>query len=221
MSKKLRAPRPKHLRKDAVYSKEARILDEKPQLIDGYKDPAKVFHAGVDKAIREKIARMKQKFSLPESITSYVHSKVSDVLVINRDAQPRELLPDIPSRHVMLCHRSLARVIESGVGIFSKITTAPDGSWVLCPAAVSMLNQTTVQHVRRRSFWFLRRYSYEISFDGRVEPAMMFYDYGLDPSRTKQRFYVTNEMVPIRDTDKFNTFFRFWLKRSAINSENS
>lgn len=223
MSKKLHSPRPRHKRRDAIYLKKPRIIDEKPaspspvrRLIDGYKDPTKVFHAGIDKAVRSHISRMKEHFHLPQCISSIVSPRTSDVLVINQDSRHRELLPDTPSRHVMLCHAHMARIIKSGVAIFSKITTSPDGSWALTPAGVDMLNRTTVQHVRRRPLWFLRRYSYEISFDGRVEPAMMLYDYGLDPSLSRQRFIVSTEKVQIRDTDKFNTFFRFWISKDNI-----
>lgn len=219
MAKKLKAPKAPDKRN--VYLRNARIeKDSTPAqhgLIDGYKDPSKVFHAGIDKAIRERIKRMHQKFTLPKSIDSLVHPRISEVLVVNKDARSRELLPDVPSRHVMLCHRSLASVVSSDVAMFSKITSDIDGSWILRPVDVQMLNQTTVQHVRRRRFWFLRRYGYEISFDGRVEPAMMLFDYGIDPTRCRQRFFVSNEKVPIRNSDKYNTFFRFWRDRKNIN----
>lgn len=218
MTKKIKAPKAPD--KKNIYLREARVehaSSSKDKLIDGYKDPNKVFHAGVDKAIRERIKRMHAHFDLPKSIVSIVCPRISDVLVINKDGRSRELLPDVPSRHVMLCHYSMARVVKSGIGMFSKITTDTDGSWVFRPAAVDMLNVTTVQHVRRRFLWFLRRYSYEISFDGRVEPAMMLYDYGVDPTKKRQRFFVSTEDVQIRDTDKYNTFFRFWREKRNIN----
>lgn len=218
-NKTLKAPRLKNKVKGRVYAKQARIVeDSKPQqekkkLINGYIDPDKVFHGKVDKAIRKRISRMRNHFALPSCIQSLRTPYLSDVLVINHPGRTRELLPDVPPRHVMLCHHSLARVIESGIGIFTEITSDTDGHWALCPAGVDMLNQTTVQHVRRRPFWFLRRYGYEISFDGRVEPPMMLARYDIDPTRQKQRFYVSYERVKIKDSEKYNSFFRFWRNK--------
>lgn len=226
MAKKLRAPRPRQQRSDRIYLSKARIdntpakstpIEKAKQLINGYIDPTKVFHKDIDAAVRKRINRMHEVFHLPASFTSRFVKSVSDVLVINHEGRKRELLPDIPPRHVMLCHRSMARVIESGLGMFAKISEDSDGCWALVPTSVDMLNRTTVQHLRRRPFWFLRRYAYELSFDGRVEPSMMLFDYGITPDKPQQRFTVTFERVPIRDQPgKFNQFFRFWLSKRNI-----
>jgi hypothetical protein len=88
-----------------------------------------------------------------------------------------------------------------------------DGSWAIVPAEYRMMRATTIQHMRRRPFFFLRRYWYEIDFDGRVQPAHMFFDYGLNPAERSQRFYVTHEYVPVRNQDAQNDYFRFWHKK--------
>ena len=193
-------------------------------------DPKKVFHADTVREVKERIARMKQRITLPFTIQPLREGKVTSVLVINRDGKERELLPDRPGRHVILCHSSMAKVIVTNMCVFAKITQHEridkdngqrqwiDGSWSIAPCHPAMLNGTTVQHLRRRPFWFLRRYWYEISFDGRVQPGSLFYDYDIDPATRRQRLYVTHEYVPIRNSDSRNDYFRFWRYRSAITS---
>ena len=191
-------------------------------------DQKKVFHKSVVDAAKQRIARMKEKITLPFQIESLRRGQISKCLVINRDGRKRELLADIPDRHVILCHGRVAKVITSNVCVFTKITEHEeisestqkrrwiDGSWVLNPCSPAMLRGTTVQHVRRRPWWFLRRYWYEISFDGRVQPAGMFYDYDIDPLRKRQSFFITHEYVKLRKTDEENDFLRFWLRKENI-----
>lgn len=88
-----------------------------------------------------------------------------------------------------------------------------DGSWAIVPAEYRMMQATTIQTLRRRPFWLFRRYHYEISFDGRVQPAHLLFDYGLNPEYRRQRLYITREYVPIRGTDKQNDYFRLWLNK--------
>ncbi len=191
----------------------------------------KIFHADVAKQVRQRIERMKEKIELPFRIKSIQRGQITRVLVINYDGKKRELLPDKPDCHKILCHGSLAKVITSGVCVFSKVTqheqideidgsrTWIDGSWTIAPCTPAMLRGTTVQHVKRRPLWFLHRYWYEISFDGRVQPAGMFFDYDIDPLRKKQVFYVTREYVKVRNTDHENNFLRFWrFKKNAKHS---
>ncbi len=191
-------------------------------------DKLKVFHKSVVDAAKQRIARMKEKIALPFRIESLRRGQISRCLVINRDGCKRELLADIPDRHVILCHGRVAKVITSHMCVFTKITEHEevneesqqrhwiDGSWALNPCSPAMLRGTTVQHVRRRPWWFLRRYWYEISFDGRVQPAGMFYDYDIDPLRKRQAFYITHEFVKLRNKDGENDFLRFWLRKENI-----
>jgi len=139
------------------------------------------------------------------------------VLVINRDGRHRAFLPDKPGDHRILCHRCIARHLVSKVCMLVRITKNADdegqpidGSWAIVPAQYAMMRATTIQHLRRRRLFFLRRYWYEISFDGRVQPAHMLFDYNLDPEARKTRFYVTREYVPVRKQDATNDYFRFW-----------
>lgn len=199
----------------------------------------KVFHAENVQKVKNYISRLKQKITLPFQVHTLRRGKISTVLIINRDGRERELLPDRPGDHRVLCHRSVARTITSSMCVFSKITqseriikpgdTLPDGtvseverrefidgSWTIAPCAPAMLNGTTVQHVRRRPFFFLRRYWYEISFDGRVQPGGLFYDYGISPLTRRQRLYITHEYIPVRHSDAENDYFRFWRYKSSI-----
>lgn len=192
-------------------------------------DKNKVFHADVVRQAKERIARMKEKIPLPLFIQSLRRGKVSKVLVINRDGKRRELLPDRPDRHVILCHGRVAKVIRSSVCVFNKVTEHEeideekdtrrwiDGSWTLAPCTPAMLRGTTVQHVSRRRWWFLHRYWYQISFDGRVQPAGMFFDYDIDPACRSQEFFVTHEYVKVEKyQDRENDFLRFWLRKENI-----
>ena len=81
-------------------------------------------------------------------------------------------------------------------------------------------NYTTIQEVRLRPWFFLHRYWYEISFDGRVEPAMMLNDYNLNPTLSKKHFYVTREYVKVRNQDAENDYFRFWLHKPTDHEAN-
>ena len=116
---------------------------------------------------------------------------LSTVCVINRPGKQRSLLPDKKGRYVMLCHRKMAKVFTADVCLLVKIQKstiekhemAPggevitehwqDGSWSIVPCRVDKSNYTTIQEVRLRPWFFLHRYWYEITFDGRVEPAMI------------------------------------------------
>lgn len=226
--------RPRNIRKRQ--SREARkshkrLMAEKRKAeasaVDG--DKSKVFHAGAVAEVKKRIARIKESVKNPFRIESLRRGVISRVLVINRDGKKRELLPDKPDRHVILCHGCVAKVITSGVCVFSKVTQHEyisdegtrswiDGSWTIAPCSPAMLRGTTVQHVRRRSWFFLRRYWYEISFDGRVQPAGMFYDYDIDPRRPQQSFYVTHEYIPVKGSEMENSWLRFWLKKKNISS---
>lgn len=189
------------------------------------KEKQKIFHADHVKDVKDYIKRLNKKIKLPFTVDTLRKGKVSDVLVINIDGRVRELFPDIPPKHKILCHGKVARVITSGMCVFAKITQHEridaetgrewiDGSWTIAPCSPAMLNGTTVQHVRRRKWFFLHRYWYEISFDGRVQPASLFYDYDIDPTTTKQRFYVTHEYIKVRNSNVENDYFRFWKNKT-------
>ena len=207
-------------------AEENAVPDGSPSGNDAHIDKKKVFHADVAREVRQRIARMKEKITLPFRIESLRRGQISKVLIINIDGKQRELLPDKPGCHKILCHASLAKVITSGVCVFTKITEHEqiegesrkwiDGSWIISPCTPAMLRGTTVQHVQRRPFRFLRRYWYEISFDGRVQPAGMFYDYDIDPLKRKQVFYVTREYVKVKNTQHENNFLRFWRFKKSI-----
>lgn len=190
---------------------------------DSFKDKSKqVFSHGMD-YVRERLAKSKEQFVLPESIKS-VRLWFSNLrrrtscLVINRDGRRREFLPDVPPRHKILVHGCVARVMVSKVCMLVRITANRyrdtdeyiDGSWAITPAEWRMINATTLQHVRRRPWFFLRRYWYEISFDGRVQPAHLFYDYETDPTTRRRRMWITREYVEVAKTDKLNDYFRLW-----------
>lgn len=189
-------------------------------------EPKKVFHKDAFDRVQKMIDHLHAKAKLPESLVMARHDYLSTVCVINREGKRRDLLPDKKGRHVMLCHGRMARIFVNQVCIFAKIQKSftlgegenaaeqwHDGSWSICPAKVAMSNQTTIQEVRLRPWFFLHRYWYEITFDGRVQPAMMFSDYNLHPERKKQRFYVTREYVKVRNQNAENDYFRFWLKK--------
>ena len=192
---------------------------------DSYKDKRKkVFTHGLKEA-RERIAAKNAVANLKERINTVLkpfrmflfrRSKTS-CLVINRDGRARDFLPDVPGDHRILIHTCVARSLVSGVCMLVRITKNEDaqghvidGSWAIVPAEYCMMKATTIQHLRRRPFFFLRRYWYEISFDGRVQPAHMLFDYGLNPIAQKTRFHITHEYVPVRNQDATNDYFRFW-----------
>ena len=191
------------------------------------KDSQKTFHASHVKEVKDYIKRLNKKIKLPFAVDTLRKGKVSDVLVINIDGRAREILPDVPAKHKILCHGNVARVITSGMCVFAKITQHEridaengrewiDGSWTIAPCSPAMLNGTTVQHVRRRKWFFLHKYWYEISFDGRVQPASLFYDYDVDPLTPKRRFYVTHEYIQVRNSNVENDYFRFWKNKIHI-----
>lgn len=188
-----------------------------------YIDRAKVVHRRTVDAVRSRISRLKETIKLPFQVETLRRGRVDDVIVENIPARRRELLPDVPPRFRILCHARVARIISSGVCVFSKITehqrfdegrrTFIDGSWTIAPCTPAMLRGTTVQHVSRRPWAFFRRYSYEISFDGRVQPGMLLVDYDIDALTRRRRFFVTHEFVRVKGTDHENDFIRFWRTR--------
>ena len=177
------------------------------------------------KKVQKVIDRMHAKAKLPDFL--------SMVCVINHPGKQRSLLPDRKGRYVMLCHRKMAKVFTADVCLIVKIQKSfiktkmkklpdgterteehwQDGSWSIVPCRVDKSNYTTIQEVRLRPWFFLHRYWYEITFDGRVEPAMMLHDYDLNPTLRKKHFYVTREYVKVRNQDAENDYFRFWLHK--------
>lgn len=183
--------------------------------------------------VQKVIDRMHAKANLPKILTMIRRKYLSTVCVINRPGKKRDLLRDRKGRYVMLCHRKMAKVFVNDVCLIVKIQqsysteevkdekgetiltreTWQDGSWSIVPCRVDKSNYTTIQEVRRRKWFFLHRYWYEITFDGRIEPAAMLYDYQLNPTVQKQHFYVTREYVKVRNQDAENDYFRFWLNK--------
>lgn len=181
------------------------------ELIDGYIDPLKKVSKSTKEYIDARIKQMHEKFDLPESVKMERTPMRTTVKVINIPGKERELLPDRKARYKVLCKGKLAKVMKSGVCMFVRITNAIDGSWAIVPAQVAMANVTTIQDVKKRSFAWLRRYSYEISFDGHVQPAQLFFDYGLRPDMKSWTFYVTREYVKVRGKNEdYNDYFRLW-----------
>lgn len=188
---------------------------------DSFKDKTKkVFSHGM-KYVKERLATKNKKHELPETINSVRKNMRTTCLIINKDGREREFLPDVPPVHKILVHRNIAKVMISDVCMLVRITrnrsldekTWIDGSWAITPAEWRMVNATTIQKLRLRPFFFLRRYWYEISFDGRVQPAHLLYDYEINPTQRKTRLWITREYVPVAKTDKFNDYFRFWKNK--------
>ena len=185
-----------------------------------FKDKTKRFFSSGIKAARERIAEAKKVIALPTFIATARRKLRTTALLINVDGHKRSFLPDYHGRHCLLVHGNIAHELVSSVCMFVRITANKDnegnfidGSWAIVPAQYEMINATTIQHLRLRPFFFLRRYWYEISFDGRVQPAHLLYDYGVDPERRRQRLHVTREYLPVRNTDETNDYFRLWLHR--------
>ena len=184
---------------------------------DSYKDMTKKrFTSGMN-YVKERLAAAKAKFERPERVPTERKKLLTTCLIINRDGRTREFLVDVKPRHKILVHRNIAKILISGCCMLVRITKNEDsqghyidGSWAITPAEYRMMNATTIQKLRRRKWWFLHRYWYEIDFDGRVQPAHLLFDYGLDPTRERTRLYVTREYVPVVETDEFNDYFRFW-----------
>lgn len=198
---------------------------------DSYIDKRKkVFSHGIQEA-RERIRSIHAVGNLKEKIETAqkafyrflgININKTSCLVINRDGRARDFLPDVPGNHRILVHRCIAKQLVSGVCMLVRITlnedkdgNVIDGSWAIVPAEYRMMKATTIQHLKRRPFFFFRRYWYEISFDGRVQPAHMLYDYGLNPTAEKTRFHVTHEFVKVRNQDATNDYFRFWHQKPA------
>ena len=192
--------------------------------------PKKIFDKEGFDRMGEIIKRMHQKAKLPDFLLMARRKYLSTVCVINRDAKRRELFPDKPDRHVMLCHGKMARIFTNQFCLIVKIQKSfreekvndeeektverwQDGSWSIVPCSLAKSNYTTIQEVRRRPWFFLHRYWYEITFNGHVQPAMMLNDYHLHPDKQKQHFYVTREYVKVRNQDAENDYFRFWLHK--------
>lgn len=185
---------------------------------DSYIDKTKkVFSHGMQ-AVKERLSKKNAHYDLPERIITKCRPLRTSCVIVNIEAKERAFLPDKAPKYKILVHRSVVKDMVSACCILVRITsnrTAEtdewiDGSWAITPAEYRMMASTTIQHVRRRPFWFLRRYWYEISFDGRVQPAHLLYDYELDPTSKRTRLWLTREYVPINNTDRFNDYFRFW-----------
>lgn len=188
---------------------------------DSYKDKTKrVFSHGMQ-YVKERLAQKNKSIDLPDRIETVRQPLRTTCLVINRDGRQRDVLPDIPPVHKILVHGCVARHLVSKVCMLVRIAANRskdtdewlDGSWAITPAEYRMINATTIQYLRRRRWFFLRRYWYEISFDGRVQPGHMLFDYDMDPTARRTRFWVTREFVPVAKTDKFNDYFRFWKSK--------
>lgn len=193
---------------------------------DSYKDKRKKFFSHGLAEAKERIKAIHAKGNLKEKIDTAqqafyrffgIDVNRTSCLVINRDGRARDFLPDVPGDHRILVHRCIAKQLVSGVCMLVRITKNEDadgniidGSWAIVPAEYRMMRATTIQHLKRRPFFFLRRYWYEISFDGRVQPAHMLFDYGLNPMAQKTRFHVTHEYVKVLKQDATNDYFRFW-----------
>ena len=188
---------------------------------DSYKDKTKKVISHGMQFVKDRLAMMKESgHERPEKVNTVRLPFLSTCLVLNRDGKERELLPDRKPVHKILVHRSVAKVMISRVCMLLRVTANEDkegkyidGSWVISPADYRMLNVTTIQHVRRRPWFFLRRYWYEIDFDGRVQPASLFYDYRLDVTSHRQRLWMTREFVEVAKEDAFNDYFRLWRDR--------
>lgn len=202
-----------------------RVAEEEPKVVyhdDSFKDKTKkVFSHGME-YVRERLAQRNQKHDLAEKVETVRKPLLTTCLIVNRDGRVRSFLPDVPPVHKILVHRNIAQVLVSGVCMLVRITrnraaddSLIDGSWAITPAEWRMINATTIQHVRRRPWFFLRRYWYEISFDGRVQPAHLLFDYDIDPTARRTRLWVTREYVAVAKTDKFNDYFRFWKHKPS------
>lgn len=197
------------------------VKSDDPKIVyhdDSYIDKTKkVFTSGM-KAVKERLAKKNEKFDLPERIITERRPMRTTCLIINREGKERAFLPDKAPQYKILVHGSVARKMVSKCCMLLRIARNRtiesdeylDGSWAITPAAYSMMTSTTIQHVRRRPWFFFRRYWYEITFDGRVQPAHLLFDYDMNPAATKTRLWITREYVPIQKTDRYNDYFRFW-----------
>lgn len=206
--------RKKNKRQKMVKSDDVKVVYNDDSYIDKTK---KVFSHGMQ-AVKERLSKKNAHYELPERIITERRPLLTSCLIINREGRERAFLPDKKPQYKILCHGSVVRDMVSKCCMLLRITGNHtkdtdeyiDGSWAITPAMYSMMATTTIQKVRRRPFWFFRRYWYEISFDGRVQPAHLLFDYELDPTAKKTRLWITREYVPIVHTDRFNDYFRFW-----------
>lgn len=188
---------------------------------DSYIDKTKKAFTSGMKAVKERVAKKNAKHDLPERIITEPRPMRTTCLIINREGRERAFLPDVPPKFKILVHGCVARTLVSKVCMILRITKNRstetdeyiDGSYAITPAEYRMMSTTTIQKCRRRPWFFLHRYWYEISFDGRVQPAHLLYDYELDPEAKKTRLWITREYVPIAKTDRFNDYFRFWRNK--------
>ena len=209
----------KNKQQKMVKSDDVKVVYNDDSYIDKTK---KVFTSGM-KAVKERIAKKNAKYDLPERIITERRPLRTTCLIINREGKERAFLPDKKPCYKILVHRNIAKHMVSKVCMLLRITANQakeaqeyiDGSWAITPAAYHLMTTTTIQHVKRRPFFFLRRYWYEISFDGRVQPAHLLFDYELDPTAKKTRLWITREYVPIQKTDRFNDYFRFWRNKPS------
>lgn len=207
----------KNKQQKMVKSGEPKVVYNDDSYIDKTK---KVFSHGM-KAVKERLTKKNEKFDLPERIITERRPMRTSCLIINREGKERAFLPDKKACYKILVHGSVVRDMVSKCCMLLRITTNReketdrylDGSWAITPAEYRMMSSTTIQHVRRRPWFFLRRYWYEISFDGRVQPAHLLFDYELNPTAKKTRLWITREYVPIQKTDRFNDYFRFWRNK--------
>lgn len=202
-----------------------RLVDEKPGTVvyhdDSYIDKTKKAVTHGMQYVRDRLKAKNQHFDLPERIQTVRRPLRTRCLIINRDGRERAFLPDVRPQHKILVHGSVARTIVSKVCMLVRITANRskdddsyiDGSWAVTPAEYRMMNATTIQYLRRRPWFLFRRYWYEISFDGRVQPAHLLFDYELNPVAKKTRLWITREYVPVADSDRLNDYFRFWRSK--------
>lgn len=192
---------------------------------DSYIDKSKKVFVKTVAEAKERIERMKATIQLPKFLKMERRNLLTKIVVKNIDGKERELFPDKKPQHKILCRGNIAKVMVSGVCMLVRITQSMDeetgehidGSWAIVPATVDMMKATSIQHLKKRPLWFLKKYWYEISFDGRVQPAHMLFDYGIDPTKKEQEFWVTREYTPVRKTDEENDYFRFWKDKPSKN----
>lgn len=207
----------KKIKKKIIKSKDVKVEYTDDSYIDKSK---KVFSHGMQ-AVRERLKKKNEHYDLPERIITERRPLLTSCLIINREGRERAFLPDKKPCYKILVHGSVIRDMVSKCCMLVRIARNRtvetdeylDGSWAITPAEYRMMTTTTIQHVHRRPFFFLRRYWYEITFDGRVQPAHLLYDYDLDPLAKKTRLWITREYVPINKTDRFNDYFRFWRNK--------
>jgi len=217
----------RHNKKDAPTDPRQIASGVKVYTDDSYKDKRKKVYRHGLAAAKERIKAITAEFKLPEQVSTALkplsrlwRRSHTSCVVVNKDGRAREFLPDVPGKHRILVPGCVARQLVSGVCMLVRITSNEDkdgnvidGSWAIVPAEYRMMRATTIQELRRRPFFFLRRYWYEITFDGRVQPAHMLFDYGLNPMARSTRFYITHEYVPVRNQDATNDYFRFWHQK--------